>query len=73
MHPRDPNDIAALRAASDVLAIDAKLSEGERAVRDRVRAFVDERDPPPYRRLVRSGALSQRAGALPSASWACSA
>ena len=42
MHPRDPNDIAALRAASDVLAIDALLSEGERAVRDRVRAFVDE-------------------------------
>jgi glutaryl-CoA dehydrogenase len=42
MQPRDPNDIAALRAASDVLAIDELLSDDERAVRDRVRAFVDE-------------------------------
>lgn len=37
----DPDDLAALRAASDVLGIDALLTESERAVRDRVRAFVD--------------------------------
>lgn len=40
-HPRDPDDLAALRAASDVLGLDTLLSEDERAVRDRVRAFVD--------------------------------
>ncbi|MET0297696.1 MAG: acyl-CoA dehydrogenase family protein [Microbacterium sp.] len=38
----DPDDLAALRAASDVLGIDALLTDQERAVRDRVRAFVDE-------------------------------
>ncbi|MFF2486981.1 acyl-CoA dehydrogenase family protein [Microbacterium sp. NPDC058062] len=38
---RDPDDLAALREASDVLGIDAQLSPDERAVRDRVRAFVD--------------------------------
>src|SRR5215207_25597 len=41
MAARDPDDIEGLRAASDVLGIDALLSEDERAVRDRVRAFVD--------------------------------
>jgi glutaryl-CoA dehydrogenase len=41
MSARDPEDIEALRAASDVLGIDALLSAEERAVRDRVRAFVD--------------------------------
>ena len=41
MGARDPEDIEALRAASDVLGIDALLSAEERAVRDRVRAFVD--------------------------------
>src|SRR5690349_6564592 len=41
MSARDPHDIEALRAASDVLGIDALLSDDERAVRDRVRAFVD--------------------------------
>ena len=46
MSSRDPDDIAALRAASDVLAIDALLSDDERAVRDRVRAFVDDRIRP---------------------------
>lgn len=37
----DPDDLAALRAASDVLGVDVLLSDAERAVRDRVRAFVD--------------------------------
>ncbi|TQJ30352.1 acyl-CoA dehydrogenase family protein [Microbacterium sp. SLBN-146] len=37
----DTDDLEALRAASDVLGIDALLSDGERAVRDRVRRFVD--------------------------------
>ena len=41
MEPRDPDDIDALRAAADVLGIDALLTEEERAVRARVRAFVD--------------------------------
>ena len=41
MSARDPEDIVALRAASDVLGIDALLSDQERAVRDRVRAFVE--------------------------------
>ncbi len=39
--PRDPEDLDALRAASDVLGIDGMLSAQERATRDRVRAFVD--------------------------------
>ena len=38
---RDPDDLAALRAASDVLGIDALLSPGECETRDGVRAFVD--------------------------------
>ncbi|SDG51343.1 acyl-CoA dehydrogenase family protein [Microbacterium pygmaeum] len=38
---RDPDDIDALRAASDVLGIDELLSDEERATRTRVRAFVD--------------------------------
>jgi len=38
---RDPDDLAALREASDVLGIDAQLSPDERTIRDRVRAFVD--------------------------------
>jgi glutaryl-CoA dehydrogenase len=42
MEPRNPDDLDALRAASDVLGIDALLSDDERAVRDRVREFVDE-------------------------------
>lgn len=42
MTARDPHDIAALRAASDVLGVDALLTAEERAVRDRVRAFVDD-------------------------------
>ena len=41
MAARNPDDIDALRAASDVLGIDALLSDEERAVRDRVRGFVD--------------------------------
>ena len=41
MPARDPEDIGALRAASDVLGIDALLSDDERTARDRVRAFVD--------------------------------
>ncbi|WP_127473593.1 acyl-CoA dehydrogenase family protein [Microbacterium sulfonylureivorans] len=41
MSQRDPDDLDALRAASDVLGIDGLLSPEERAVRDRVRAFVD--------------------------------
>ncbi|WES63578.1 acyl-CoA dehydrogenase family protein [Microbacter sp. GSS18] len=41
MEPRDPDDIAMLRTASDVLDIDALLTDDERAVRDRVRGFVD--------------------------------
>jgi len=41
MTARDPHDLAALRGATDVLALDSLLSDEERAVRDRVRAFVD--------------------------------
>ncbi|MDY0908121.1 acyl-CoA dehydrogenase family protein [Microbacterium sp. CFBP9034] len=41
MPRRDPEDLDALRAASDVLGLDALLSPEERATRDRVRAFVD--------------------------------
>ena len=43
---RDPGDLEALRAASDILGIDALLSGDERAVRDRVRSFVDARIRP---------------------------
>ncbi|WP_396667271.1 acyl-CoA dehydrogenase family protein [Microbacterium sp. R86528] len=39
--PRDPDNLEALRDASDVLGLDALLSDNERATRDRVRAFVD--------------------------------
>jgi glutaryl-CoA dehydrogenase len=46
MEPRNPDDVDALRAASDVLGIDALLSDDERAVRDQVREFVDERIRP---------------------------
>lgn len=38
---RDPDDVHALREASDVLGLDALLGADERATRDRVRAFVD--------------------------------
>ncbi|MBW9120156.1 acyl-CoA dehydrogenase family protein [Microbacterium trichothecenolyticum] len=38
---RDPDDLAALREASDVLGIDGQLSPDERGTRERVRAFVD--------------------------------
>ena len=38
---RNPDDLDALRAASDILGIDALLTGDERGVRDRVRAFVD--------------------------------
>ncbi|WP_439591153.1 acyl-CoA dehydrogenase family protein [Microbacterium sp.] len=41
MTAHDPDDLDALRAQSDVLALDALLSDDERAARDRVRAFVD--------------------------------
>ncbi|GAA1662509.1 acyl-CoA dehydrogenase family protein [Microbacterium lacus] len=41
MGARDPEDLEALRAASDVLGLDALLSADELAVRDRVRTFVD--------------------------------
>lgn len=41
MPARDPEDLAALREAADILNVDALLSDAERAVRDRVRAFVD--------------------------------
>ncbi|MBW9092700.1 acyl-CoA dehydrogenase family protein [Microbacterium jejuense] len=37
----DPDDLDALRAASDVLGIDALVSPAERETRDTVRAFVD--------------------------------
>lgn len=37
----DPDDLDALRAASDVLGLDGLLSTEERATRDRMRAFVD--------------------------------
>jgi len=43
MEPRNPDDLEALRAASDVLGIDALLTGDERAVRDQVRGFVDAR------------------------------
>jgi glutaryl-CoA dehydrogenase len=46
MTQSDPGDIDALRAASDILGIDALLSDAERATRDRVRRFVDERIRP---------------------------
>jgi glutaryl-CoA dehydrogenase len=46
MEPRNPDDLEALRAASDVLSIDELLTDEERAVRDRVRAFVDARIRP---------------------------
>ena len=38
---RDPDDLDALRAASDILGIDSMLTDAERTVRDRMRAFVD--------------------------------
>jgi glutaryl-CoA dehydrogenase len=38
---RDPDDLDALREASDILGIDALLSAEERSSRERVRAFVD--------------------------------
>ncbi|WP_347977385.1 acyl-CoA dehydrogenase family protein [Microbacterium sp. ProA8] len=38
---RNPDDLDALRAASDILGIDALLTADERGVRDRVRALVD--------------------------------
>ena len=38
---RNPDDLDALREASDVLGLDSLLSAEERAARDRVRAFVD--------------------------------
>lgn len=38
---RDPDDLDALRAAGDVLGIDALLTDDEHAVRARVGAFVD--------------------------------
>ena len=38
---RDPDELAALREASDILGIDGRLSPDERATRERVRAFVD--------------------------------
>lgn len=41
MEPRNPDDLAALREASDVLGIDGLLTSDERATRDRVRSFVD--------------------------------
>ncbi|MEZ3160674.1 acyl-CoA dehydrogenase family protein [Microbacterium sp. BWT-B31] len=41
MPERDPDDLDTLRAASDILDIDALLTDAERGVRDRVRAFVD--------------------------------
>jgi glutaryl-CoA dehydrogenase len=41
MTARDPEDLESLRAASDILGIDTLLTDDERAVRDRVRAFVD--------------------------------
>ena len=39
---RDPDDLDALREASDILGIDALLSAEERSSRERVRAFVDD-------------------------------
>ncbi|GAA1977055.1 acyl-CoA dehydrogenase family protein [Microbacterium pumilum] len=46
MEPRNPDDLDGLRAASDVLGLDALLSDVERAVRDVVRGFADERIRP---------------------------
>jgi glutaryl-CoA dehydrogenase len=43
---RDPDDIEALRTASDILGIDELLSDDERAMRDRVRRFVDDQIRP---------------------------
>ena len=43
---RDADDLEALRTASDILGIDALLSDDEQAVRDRVRSFVDARIRP---------------------------
>jgi glutaryl-CoA dehydrogenase len=40
--PRNPDDIAGLRAAADILRIDDLLSGPERDVRDQVRRFVDD-------------------------------
>lgn len=44
--PRDPADIDGLRAAIDILSLDALLTPEEVAVRACVRAFVDERIRP---------------------------
>lgn len=41
MEPRNPDDLAALREASDVLGIDGLLTADEKATRERVRRFVD--------------------------------
>jgi glutaryl-CoA dehydrogenase len=46
MTARNPDDIEALRAAADILGIDALLTAEERRMRDEVRAFVDERIRP---------------------------
>ena len=62
MSARDPEDIEALRAASDVLGIDALLSDEERAVRDRVRAFVDAEIRPHIADWFDRAVLPRRAG-----------
>jgi glutaryl-CoA dehydrogenase len=68
VEPRDPDDLEGLRAASDVLGIDALLSEDERAVRDDVRAFVDDRIRPGiadwFDRAVFPAELAPELGAL---------
>jgi len=65
---RDPDDLAALRAASDVLDLDALLTDDERATRDRVRAFVDAEIRPHiadwFDRAVFPAELAPKLGAL---------
>lgn len=46
MTARNPDDIDALRAAADILGLDALLTAEERRTRDEVRAFVDARIRP---------------------------
>lgn len=46
MAARNPDDIDDLRAAADIVGIDALLTSEERRTRDTVRAFVDERIRP---------------------------
>ncbi len=69
----NPDDLDALRAASDILGIDALLSADERA-RPRPRARLRRRrDPAPHRRLVRPRRTSRSNSHPRSDASACSA